>query len=197
MHAPQYNYIMKKIVFFISGSGSNLGAVIDAIKNEQIRNAEIVQVISSNSDAFGLERAKAEKIATSVIHEQDAILPALQQIEREQGIDLIVLAGYMKIIPKEVAGVYSGKIINIHPSLIPKHAGKGYYGLNVHKSVIDSGDKTTGVTVHYVDEGVDTGKIIKQEVVEVLSNDDPHTLQKRVLEVEHKILPQTIKELLE
>ena len=189
---------MLNISVMASGGGTNFQAILDALDAGQIENAEVKLLIASNDKAFALERAKNHGIKTVVISAKDypdmdaktdAILAALAEAET----DLIVLAGYMSIIDPRVVREYNGRIINIHPSLIPKHCGKGMYGLKVHESVIASGDTETGATVHYVDEGVDTGEIIMQEKVPVMEGDTPEVLQKRVLETEHKILPAVIQ----
>ena len=189
---------MLNISVMASGGGTNFQAILDALDAGQIENAEVKLLIASNDKAFALERAKNHGIKTVVISAKDypdmdaktdAILAALAEAET----DLIVLAGYMSIIDPRVVQEYSGRIINIHPSLIPKHCGKGMYGLKVHESVIASGDTETGATVHYVDEGVDTGEIIMQEKVPVMEGDTPEVLQKRVLETAHKILPAVIQ----
>lgn len=181
----------------VSGGGSNLQAVIDAIDSGQIRDAEIVQVISSSPTAFALERARKHNIRGLVIgklefpndeERNQAIMEAL----KNEKTDLIILAGYMNILKPELVKEFKGRIINIHPSLIPKFCGEGFYGKKVHKAVIDAGEKESGATVHYVDEGVDTGEIIIQERVPVLQGDDPETIANRVLEIEHKILPMAI-----
>jgi len=188
---------MLRISVMVSGGGSNLQAVIDAIDSGQIKDAEIVQVISSSRGAYALERAWKHQIKGVVIGKQEfpdveerslAILEAL----RREKTDLIVLAGYMNILRPELVSEFKGRIINIHPSLIPKFCGEGFYGKRVHEAVIKAGETESGATVHYVDEGVDTGDIILQEKVPVLPGDDPETLAARVLEIEHKILPMAI-----
>ena len=188
---------MLNISVMASGGGTNFQAILDALASGEIENAEVKLLIASNDKAFAIERAKGAGIKTVVISAKDypdmdaktdAILKALAEAET----DLIVLAGYMSILDPKVIQEYSGRIINIHPSLIPKHCGKGMYGLKVHEAVLAAGDTETGATVHYVDEGVDTGKIILQEKVPVLPGDDPQTLRERVLEIEHKILPEAI-----
>ena len=189
---------MLNISVMASGGGTNFQAILDALASGEIENAEVKLLIASNDKAFAIERAKGAGIKTVVISAKDypdmdaktdAILKALAEAET----DLIVLAGYMSILDPRVIQEYSGRIINIHPSLIPKHCGKGMYGLKVHEAVLAAGDKETGATVHYVDEGVDTGEIILQEKVPVMDGDTPEVLQKRVLETEHKILPAVIQ----
>ena len=188
---------MLRISVMVSGGGSNLQAVIDAIDSGQIKDAEIVQVISSSRGAYALERAGKHKIKGVVIgkleypDEEDRSLAILEALRREK-TDLIVLAGYMNILRPELVREFKGRIINIHPSLIPKFCGEGFYGKRVHEAVIKAGETESGATVHYVDEGVDTGDIILQEKVPVLPGDDPETLAARVLEIEHKILPMAI-----
>ena len=189
---------MLNISVMASGGGTNFQAILDALASGEIENAEVKLLIASNDKAFAIERAKGAGIKTVVISAKDypdmdaktdAILKALAEAET----DLIVLAGYMSILDPKVIQEYSGRIINIHPSLIPKHCGKGMYGLKVHEAVLAAGDTETGATVHYVDEGVDTGEIILQEKVPVVDGDTPEVLQKRVLETEHKILPAVIQ----
>lgn len=189
---------MLNISVMASGGGTNFQAILDALASGEIENAEVKLLIASNDKAFAIERAKGAGIKTVVISAKDypdmdaktdAILKALAEAET----DLIVLAGYMSILDPKVIQEYSGRIINIHPSLIPKHCGKGMYGLKVHEAVLAAGDTETGATVHYVDEGVDTGEIILQEKVPVMDGDTPEVLQKRVLETEHKILPAVIQ----
>lgn len=193
---------MQKITVLVSGGGTNLQAIIDAIESGEIENAKIVQVISSNSKAFSLERAKKHGICAKVIGKEvypdpmkrsEALLCAL----KEERTDLVVLAGYMSVLDVSLIQEYEGRMINIHPSLIPKYCGKGYYGKRVHQAVLDNGESTTGATVHFVDEGVDTGEIILQERVPVQDEDTADTLAARVLVTEHKILIEAIKKLTE
>ena len=188
---------MLKISVMVSGSGSNLQAIIDAIDCGQIKDAEIVQVISSNPEAFALKRAEKHKIKGLVIGKKEfpveedrnkAIITALKKEETK----LVVLAGYMNILGPELVKEFKGKIINIHPSLIPKFCGKGCYGLKVHEAVINAGEKESGATVHYVDEGIDTGEIIIQEKLPVRPADTAESLAARVLEIEHIIVPKAI-----
>lgn len=190
---------MKRIAIFVSGSGSDMQSVIDAVKNGKI-NGKVVLVISNKSDIYALERARLCEIDSAVFKLKDfadhaerdgAILKKLLEYD----IDLIVLAGYLSIVTEVLIKPFEGRIINIHPSLIPKHCGKGYYGLNVHKAVLEAGDKETGATVHYVDKGADTGKIIAQVKVPVLDGDTPEILQQRVLEQEHILLPYVVAQL--
>jgi len=193
---------MQKITVLVSGGGTNLQAIIDAIESGEIEKAEIVQVIASKSRAFSLERAKKHDICAKVIGKEnypdpmkrsEALLCAL----KEEQTDLVVLAGYMSVLDVSLIQEYEGRIINIHPSLIPKYCGKGYYGKRVHQAVLDNGESMTGATVHFVDEGVDTGEIILQERVPVQDEDTADTLAARVLATEHKILIEAIKKLTE
>jgi phosphoribosylglycinamide formyltransferase-1 len=178
---------MINISVMVSGGGTNLQAIIDNMESGEIKGARIVQVISSREGAFALERAKAAGIKGKVVDSQ-GILSALAQEET----DLIVLAGYMKILAPEVIAAYPKRIINIHPSLIPKYCGKGFYGQRVHEAVLAANEKVSGATVHFVDEGVDTGEIILQREVPVLVGDTPQTLAQRVLAVEHQVLTEGI-----
>ncbi|NBI89529.1 phosphoribosylglycinamide formyltransferase [Lachnospiraceae bacterium] len=189
---------MLKVLVCVSGGGTNLQAVIDSIKDGRIKNAEIVRVISNNKNAYALERAKENGIPGTCVSPKDygcredfhkAFLDAL----REDAPDLIVLAGFLVVLPEEMIREYKNRIINIHPSLIPSFCGTGYYGLKVHEKVLERGVKITGATVHFVDEGTDTGPIIAQKPVQVNEDDTPKILQKRVMEeAEWVILPQAI-----
>ena len=172
----------------ISGNGTNLQALIDANKGGKW---QIELVVSDRQDVFGLKRAAAANIKTRVIlkHEPCVLLESL----KESRIDGIVLAGYLSILPREIIAAYKGKIVNIHPSLIPAFCGKGFYGARIHSAVLESGVKVTGATAHFVDEGVDTGPIILQKSVPVLDGDTVESLQKRVLQVEHEILVKAIE----
>ena len=179
---------MLNIGVLISGGGTNLQAIIDETKLGGI-NGIVKLVISNKEDAYGLERARLSKIKAVYETDEDKIIGIL----KENNIDLIVLAGYLKIITPKFVDEFRNKIINIHPSLIPSFCGKGYYGEKVHQGVIDYGAKVTGATVHFVDEGADTGAIIMQEAVNVEQDDDAKSLAKRVLEVEHRILKESIR----
>lgn len=179
---------MLNIGVLISGSGTNLQAIIDETKAGGI-NGTIKVVISSKKNAYGLERARISGIESVYETDEDKIIDILEK----NNIDLIVLAGYLKIITPKFVDKFRNKIINIHPSLIPSFCGKGYYGEKVHQGVIDYGSKVTGATVHFVDEGADTGAIIMQETVNVEQDDDVKSLSKRVLEVEHRILKESIR----
>ena len=176
---------MLNIGVLISGGGTNLQAIIDETKSGGI-NGTVKLVISNKENAYGLERARLSKIKAVYETDEDKIIELL----KENNIDLIVLAGYLKIITPKFVDEFRNKIINIHPSLIPSFCGKGYYGEKVHQGVIDYGAKVTGATVHFVDEGADTGAIIMQEAVNVEQDDDAKSLAKRVLEVEHRILKE-------
>ena len=179
---------MLNIGVLISGGGTNLQAIIDETKSGGI-NGTVKLVISNKENAYGLERARLSKIKAFYETDEDKIIELL----KENNIDLIVLAGYLKIITPKFVDEFRNKIINIHPSLIPSFCGKGYYGEKVHQGVIDYGAKVTGATVHFVDEGADTGAIIMQEAVNVEQDDDAKSLAKRVLEVEHRILKESIR----
>lgn len=179
---------MLNIGVLISGGGTNLQAIIDETKSGGI-NGTVKLVISNKENAYGLERARLSKIKAVYETDEDKIIELL----KENNIDLIVLAGYLKIITPKFVDEFRNKIINIHPSLIPSFCGKGYYGEKVHQGVIDYGAKVTGATVHFVYEGADTGAIIMQETVNVEQGDDAKSLAKRVLEVEHRILKESIR----
>ena len=179
---------MINIGVLISGGGTKLQAIIDETKSGGI-NGTVKLVISNKENAYGLERARLSKIKAVYETDEDKIIELL----KENNIDLIVLAGYLKIITPKFVDEFRNKIINIHPSLIPSFCGKGYYGEKVHQGVIDYGAKVTGATVHFVDEGADTGAIIMQETVNVEQDDDAKSLAKRVLEVEHRILKESIR----
>ena len=179
---------MLNIWVLLSAVGTNLQAIIDETKSGGI-NGTVKLVISNKENAYGLERARLSKIKAVYETDEDKII----EILKENNIDLIVLAGYLKIITPKFVDEFRNKIINIHPSLIPSFCGKGYYGEKVHQGVIDYGAKVTGATVHFVDEGADTGAIIMQEAVNVEQDDDAKSLAKRVLEVEHRILKESIR----
>lgn len=189
---------MLKIAVLVSGGGTNLQAIIDAIDNGTITNAEIVTVISNNKDAFALKRAEKKGINAQCISPKDfenreLFNKALLEGVRKSGADLIVLAGFLVVIPKEMTEEYQNRIINIHPSLIPSFCGKGFYGLKVHEEALKRGVKVTGATCHFVDAGTDTGPIILQKAVEIKQGDTPEKLQLRVMEeAEWKIMPKAI-----
>ena len=189
---------MLRVAVLVSGGGPNLQAIIDAVKDGTITNTELVAVISNNANAYALTRAKENGIEALCISPKDYadradFHKALLEKINELKVDLIVLAGYLVKIPEEMVHQYSHRIINIHPSLIPSFCGVGYYGLHVHEAVLEKGVKVTGATVHYVDEGMDTGEIIAQKPVMVEEGDTPEILQKRVMEqAEWKLLPAAI-----
>ena len=189
---------MLKLAVLVSGGGTNLQAIIDAIENNSITDTRIDLVISSSESAYALERAKkhnikAETIAPKSFASKADYDKALLECLTKAKPDLIVLAGFMTAIPAQIIDRFRGKIINIHPSLIPSFCGKGYYGIHVHEAALKRGVKLTGATVHYVDEDLDTGPIILQKAVEVKEGDSPQVLQKRVMEeAEHIILPEAI-----
>ena len=179
---------MLRAAVCVSGGGTNLQAIIDAVSAGTITNTEIALVISNKPGAYALERAKKAGISSEVLVPKDyenrnAFGEALIQSLNDKNIDLVVLAGYLVILPENFVKAFEGRIINIHPSLIPSHCGAGYYGLKVHESVLARGNKVTGATVHFVDEGTDSGPIILQKAVEVLDDDTPEVLQKRVMEI--------------
>ncbi|MGL5695100.1 MAG: phosphoribosylglycinamide formyltransferase [Peptostreptococcaceae bacterium] len=178
---------MLNIGVLVSGGGTNLQAIIDETLTGSI-NGKVKVVISNKEDAYGLERARKHDIKAIFENDEDKII----EILKENNIDLVVLAGYLKIISPKFVNKFRNKMINIHPSLIPSFCGRGYYGEKVHQGVIDYGVKITGATVHFVDEGADTGPIIMQETVAVQDNDDAKSLAKKVLNVEHKILKKSI-----
>lgn len=187
-----------KIVVMVSGGGTNLQAIIDSVKNGQITNAEIAGVISNNKNAYALERARENNIPARYVSPKDydsreefneKLLEAVDALSP----DLVVLAGFLVVIPPAMIERYRNRMINIHPSLIPSFCGKGYYGLKVHEAALARGVKVVGATVHFVDEGTDTGPIILQKAVEVQQGDTPEVLQRRVMEqAEWKILPKAI-----
>lgn len=189
---------MLRIAVLVSGGGTNLQAILDSIANGKITNTEIAVVISNKEKVYALERANQCGISNKVIspknyNSRDEFNEALVESIDSFGVDLIVLAGYLVILPEILIQKYRNKIINIHPSLIPSFCGAGYYGLKVHEEVLKRGNKVTGATVHYVDEGTDTGPIILQKAVEVKQDDTPEILQRRVMEeAEWHILPEAI-----
>lgn len=178
-----------KVAVLVSGGGTNLQAIIDKVQSGELPQVELVKVISSKEGAFALERAAKAGIPTAVAKEQADVLNELKAC----GTELIVLAGYMKVLSEEIIKEYRNRIINIHPSLIPKYCGKGFYGIRVHNAVIAGDETESGATVHYVDEGVDTGEIILQRKVPVEPGDTPEDLAARVLKVEHVILAEGLK----
>lgn len=178
---------MLKVAVLISGSGTDLQSIIDAHQQGEIR-CDLSLVISNRKNAYGLTRAQEAGIETAVIKDQGELLSTLQA----KNIDLIVLAGYLSILSSELIQAYPNKIINIHPSLIPSFCGPGMYGMHVHDAVLARGAKVSGATVHFVSEEVDGGPIIYQEAVSIADLDTAEEIQKRVLEVEHKILPKVV-----
>lgn len=189
---------MLKLAVLVSGGGTNLQAIIDAIDAGTITNAKIEVVISNNKNAYALERAKNHGIDALCISPKDyadraAFNDAFLEKLNSYDVDLVVLAGFLVVIPEAMIAQYRNRIINIHPSLIPSFCGTGFYGLKVHEGVLSRGVKVTGATVHFVDEGTDTGPIILQKAVEVQQGDTAEVLQRRVMEqAEWKILPQAI-----
>lgn len=189
---------MLRVGVMVSGGGTNLQAILDAVNAGKITNAEIAVVISNNPGAYALERAKKHGVEALCISPKDyesreAFNEAFVKKVDEYQLDLIVLAGFLVKIPAAMIEKYDHKIINIHPSLIPSFCGVGYYGLKVHEAALARGVKVTGATVHFVDSGMDTGPIILQKAVEVQDGDTPEILQRRVMEeAEWKLLPQAI-----
>ncbi len=189
---------MLKIVVCVSGGGTNLQAVIDGVADGTITNTEIVGVISNNPGAFALERAKKAGIPAVCVspknyESRELFNEALVHAVGDLNPDLIVLAGFLVTIPAQMIAIYENKIINIHPSLIPSFCGTGYYGLKVHAAALARGVKLSGATVHFVDDGTDTGPIILQKAVKVEEDDTPKVLQQRIMEqAEWKILPEAI-----
>ena len=189
---------MIRVGVLVSGGGTNLQAIIDAVKKGDITNASLEVVISNKKDAYALTRAKENGIPAECVCIRDydtreefnrALIDRIDSYK----LDLIVLAGFLVVLPPELTSKYKNRIINIHPSLIPSFCGNGFYGLHVHEKALERGVKVTGATVHFVDEGTDTGPIIYQKAVEVKTGDTPETLQKRVMEeAEWKILPAAI-----
>ncbi len=189
---------MLRVGVMVSGGGTNLQAILDAIDNGTVTNAQIAVVISNNPGAYALERARNHGIPAVCISpkeygSREDFNTALLAGVDSYGLDLIVLAGFLVKIPEEMTRRYERRIINIHPSLIPSFCGVGYYGMKVHEAALERGVKVTGATVHYVDSGMDTGPIILQKAVEVLDGDTPEVLQRRVMEqAEWVILPKAI-----
>ena len=186
----------KAIVVFASGTGSNFKNIVEEIKFRNL-SAKVVLLVSNNSNCNAVTFAKKNNIKTFIYNSkkypndlnQDILLEKIKKYE----IDLILLAGYMKKISKNLIKNYKNKILNIHPSLLPKYGGKGFYGMKVHQAVIDSKEAFTGASVHFVDEIYDNGPIIMQEKIDVLDNDTPNTISKKVLDIEHRILPYIVK----
>ena len=189
---------MLKILVCVSGGGTNLQAIIDGIGRGTITNTQIVRVICNNRNAYALKRAQDAGIEAACVSpkeyaDREQFHKAFLQAVQEKEPDLIVLAGFLVVLPEEMIRTYRNRIINIHPSLIPSFCGKGFYGLTVHEKALERGVKVTGATVHFVDEGTDTGPIILQKAVMVEADDTPEILQKKVMEqAEWQILPQAI-----
>jgi len=189
-----------KLAVFISGGGSNLQSLIDASKAGRL-SADIVLVVSNKAGAYGLERAKNEGIDTFVYNpkkyqsKEEAHRDLMEMLE-EYEVEYIALAGYLKLLPKPVVKRFHGRITNIHPALLPRYGGKGMYGHFVHEAVIEAGDKESGATIHLVDEIYDNGRILLQGKVPVFPDDTPDTLAARVLEMEHKIYPEALENLI-
>ena len=192
---------MLRVLSMVSGGGTNLQAIIDSVKNGMITNTELVGVISNNKNAYALTRAEENGIDAKCISPKDyesrevfnqELLKAVDAYEP----DLIVLAGYLVVIPPEMIKKYKNRIINIHPSLIPSFCGKSFYGLKVHEKALARGVKVSGATVHFVDEGTDTGPIIAQKAVEIKQGDTPEVLQRRIMEqAEWVIMPKAIDDI--
>lgn len=185
-----------RMAVLVSGGGTNLQSVIDAVEAGAL-SSQIVCVISNKETAYGLERARRHNIPAYFINpKEEGFDEKLLARLKEDEIDLVVLAGYIKILSSDLIKAYKHRIINIHPSLLPKFGGKGFYGIHVHEAVLAAREKESGATVHYVDEGVDTGEIILQRKVVVEEGDTPESLQARILEqIEHKILVEAIKKI--
>ena len=189
---------MLKVGVLVSGGGTNLQAILDAIDNGKITNAEVSLVISNNPNAYALERAKNHNIEAACIspkkfESREEFHKALLAKLQESGVELVVLAGFLVAIPPMIVEAFPNRIINIHPSLIPSFGGVGFYGLHVHEKALERGVRVTGATVHFVDTGTDTGPIILQKAVKIKQGDTPEILQRRVMEkAEWKILPKAI-----
>ena len=192
---------MNNLVVFASGGGSNFRIILKNTQNNKIKDCKVSLLISNNSNSNAILYAKKQKIDTFIINQQiypdeQQYIEALTNKISQHHPSLVVLAGYMKLIPKKIINRFKNKIINIHPGKLPEFGGKGYYGMNIHRAVIDSGTKSTAVTVHYVNEEYDEGRIITEKRIKVNNNDNPATLSKRVLAVEHKLYSETINNLL-
>ena len=191
---------MINIAVFVSGGGTNLQALIDAQRADKIENGRIALVVSSNPNAYALERAAQVDIPTAVLRRRDfdtadAYVRSLDALLREKDVGLVVLAGFMTVLPDSFCRMWENRIINVHPSLIPSFCGEGYYGLRVHEAALAKGVKVTGATVHFVSEVVDGGAIIAQKAVEVEEGDTPEVLQRRVMEqAEWILLPQAVSD---
>ena len=191
---------MVKIAVLVSGGGTNLQAILDSEARGELKHGTVTLVVASKPNVYALERAAKAGVPSVVVSRKDyatgeAFDAALLQILQDHGIGLVVLAGFLSILGPSVIEAYPNRILNVHPSLIPSFCGEGFYGLKVHEAVLEKGVKVTGATVHFVNEICDGGKILKQKAVEVLPNDTPETLQRRVMEqAEWVILPQAIAE---
>lgn len=188
---------MFKIGVLVSGGGSNLQSIIDKSKSGELQCK--VEVVIGDRECYGVERAKEAGIDGYTLDRKVLKKDLCREIDKivsERGIDLIVLAGFLSIIDEEFVNKWKGRIINIHPSLLPKFGGPGMYGIRVHEAVLKAGEQESGCTVHYVDTGVDSGEIIAQKRVKVLEGDTPEVLQKRVLVEEHKLLPESIAKII-
>lgn len=182
-----------KVGVLVSGGGTDLQSLIDADIN-------IVKVISSKRGVYALERAAKAGIPAEAVTKDDypdirVRMSEIAMILKNAGVELVVLAGYLSILTSELLDAFPDRVINIHPALLPKFGGKGFYGMNVHKAVIEAGEKESGATVHYVNEGIDKGPIIMQRSVPVIEDDTPETLQERVLKIEHELLPEAVLKL--
>ena len=192
---------MLRLAVLVSGGGTNLQAILDAIDEGIITNAEVSVVISNNAGAYALERAKKKEIdavclSPKTFASREAFNEALLAKLQSYNVDLVVLAGCLVVIPQSIVDAYPNKIINIHPSLIPSFCGTGYYGLKVHEAALKRGVKVVGATVHFVDKGTDTGPILFQKAVEVQPDDTPKTLQQRVMEqAEWLLLPKAVDDI--
>jgi phosphoribosylglycinamide formyltransferase-1 len=189
---------MKRIAVFVSGGGTNLQSLMDAFESKEIKGGKIEVVFSNKKDAYGLERAEKHSIATLHMSPKDFATPedydrALARGMNELNIDLVCLAGYMKILTKAFLDTFNGHIMNVHPALLPAFGGPGMYGIHVHEAVIDHGVRISGCTVHFVDYGTDTGPIIIQKAVPVEQEDTPEMLQKRILPFEHTAYKEAVK----
>ena len=190
-----------KIAVLVSGGGTNLQAIIDAINDGKITNTELALVISNKESAYALKRAenagvKGVYISPKQFDDREAYSQEMIRFIKEAGCELVVLAGFLVVLPESFVNAFEGRIINIHPSLIPSFCGDGFYGLKVHEKALERGVKVTGATVHYVDAGTDTGPIINQRAVYIEPGDTPEVLQKRVMEqAEWIILPQAIDDI--
>ena len=192
---------MKRLAIFVSGGGTDMQSILDGISSGEI-NAQVAFVLASKPGIFAIERAekfgaKVEIFEKTKFESLEKMYDEVIKLLDKNKVDYIILAGYLTILSSNIIKAYRNKIINIHPSLIPKYCGDGMYGMRVHTAVIAGKEKESGCTVHFVDEGVDTGKIIAQEKVPVFEDDTPETLQKRVLEKEHELLPKVVKMLCE